>query len=125
MYWGQISLGTNHALRSIAVTVESLIGTVYDQSRRDIERARTRVNDDVSIVGASSRTQVRDSASRSEALMREIAGQGPEKTLRRGFAFVRDQSGKPLTRAEQITGDLAFEIEFSDGKVNAITEKKH
>jgi exodeoxyribonuclease VII large subunit len=51
--------------------------------------------------------------------MREIAGQGPEKTLNRGFALVRDQSGKPVTRVAQIASGSSIEIQFSDGKVAA------
>ena len=92
MYWGQISLGAKHALRATSVTVDTLLGGVLEQSRRDIERARADADDGMSVVAASARLQVRESATRSEALMREIAGQGPEKTLKRGFALVRDQS---------------------------------
>ena len=55
---------------------------------------------------------------------REIAGQGPEKTLTRGFALVRDQTGKPIARAAQTGSDTAIEIQFSDGKVSATTVKQ-
>jgi exodeoxyribonuclease VII large subunit len=124
MYWGQISLGTKHALRATSVTVDTLLGGVLEQSRRDIERARADADDGMSVVAASARLQVRESATRSEALMREIAGQGPEKTLKRGFALVRDQCGKPITRAAQTVSGAAIEIQFSDGKVSATTAKQ-
>ncbi len=40
-------------------------------------------------------------------------------TLRRGYALVRDEAGKPLFRAEGLTRGTAIEIEFADGRVNA------
>lgn len=60
----------------------------------------------------------------SEALFREITGQGPDKTLRRGFAVVRDRQGRAVTRAAQarVTGHL--EVQFQDGVVPAIAQKK-
>ena len=51
--------------------------------------------------------------------MREIAGQGPEKTLKRGFALVRDPEGAPITRATQAQPGTAIQIQFSDGSVTA------
>ena len=59
----------------------------------------------------------------SQALLREITGQGPEKTLQRGFAIVRSQGGKPLTRVSQAIDGAAIEIEFQDGRVAATTQK--
>jgi exodeoxyribonuclease VII large subunit len=59
----------------------------------------------------------------AEALMREIAGQGPEKTLGRGFAVVRDTDGKPVTGRAQLRADQAIEIQFRDGAIAARTSK--
>lgn len=124
MFWGQISLGSNHALRATSVTVNSLLGSVLEQTRRDTVRTRTVVDAGLFEVATLARLQVRDGATRSEALVREITGQGPEKTLNRGFALVRDQAGKPITRATQTVRDSAIEIQFSDGKVSATAEKQ-
>jgi exodeoxyribonuclease VII large subunit len=124
MYWGQISLGAKHVLRSNAVTVGTLLDGVLDQSRRDIERARKQADDGIALIAKTARVSVREGATRSEALMREIAGQGPEKTLSRGFALVRDKTGKPIARAAQVVNTEAVEIQFFDGKVLATTEKQ-
>lgn len=56
--------------------------------------------------------------------MREIAGQGPAKTLGRGFALVRKLDGEPVTRASAVSERSPLEIQFSDGKV-AATAGKH
>ena len=55
--------------------------------------------------------------------MREIAGQGPEKTLRRGFAVVRGDDGRPLSRAAQLRDGARVEIQFQDGRIGATAGK--
>jgi exodeoxyribonuclease VII large subunit len=77
----------------------------------------------IGAVGASARLLVRESAVHAEALMREIAGQGPEKTLSRGFAVVRNRDGKTLTRAAQVSDGGEIQIQFHDGRVAAIAEE--
>jgi exodeoxyribonuclease VII large subunit len=124
MYWEQVSLGVKHALRSASMKVDSMHEGVLERTRRDVVSARADADDSVLMVGASAKRLVRDGASRSEALMREIAGQGPEKTLKRGFALVRDETGKPITRAAQSMSRSAIEIQFTDGKVAATIEKQ-
>jgi exodeoxyribonuclease VII large subunit len=106
------------------VAVESLLGNVLEQSRRDIVREGSRAVEGISVVASSARQQVCNGKTRSEALMREITGQGPEKTLNRGFALVRDQSGQAITRMNQTLSESTIEIQFSDGKVSATTGKQ-
>jgi exodeoxyribonuclease VII large subunit len=101
LFWNQIALDTKHALRVAATRTDSFIGAV----------------------STAARFTVRDSAGRAEALMREIAGQGPEKTLSRGFAVVRGQGGKTVTGAAQVIDGGEIQIQFHDGKVQAIADK--
>ena len=77
----------------------------------------------IGAVSTAARLTVRESAGRAEALMREIAGQGPEKTLSRGFAVVRGQGGKTVTGAAQVVDGGEIQIQFHDGKVQAIADK--
>lgn len=58
-----------------------------------------------------------DARERSQALVREITGQGPEKTLGRGFALVRDANGQAVTSASNTASDM--EIQFRDGTRSA------
>jgi exodeoxyribonuclease VII large subunit len=117
--WQQISLDTGRSLRLASAESDVLVGTVLEKARRDATNARSRTEDALVSVGASAKQVVRSASVSSEALMREIAGQGPEKTLSRGFALVRDQTGKPITRAGQTSIGSSIEIQFSDGKVAA------
>lgn len=123
MQWGQIALGAKHSLNTAAVSSDAFITGVLEQSRRDVVRAMAVSDDSMAAVGTSAKLLVRQADTLSEALMREITGQGPEKTLRRGFALVRDQAGRPITRVAQAESGKPLEIQFSDGKVSAIAGK--
>jgi len=59
-------------------------------------------------------------AERSKALFREIAGQGPQKTLRRGFAVVRSGGGKTVTTTEGVAPGVGIEVDLRDGTITAI-----
>jgi exodeoxyribonuclease VII large subunit len=121
--WGQITLGAGHSLQTARTLADGLVGGVLDQADRVAALARTTTAAALETVGTAARQNLRDAANRSEALIREITSQGPEKTLKRGFALVRSGDGKPVTRASQTTTDATLEIEFSDGRVSAITGK--
>lgn len=58
----------------------------------------------------------------TQALMREIAGQGPIKTLGRGFALVRDQNGHPVTSVSST--DKQITVPFHDGLQSAQFNRK-
>jgi exodeoxyribonuclease VII large subunit len=51
----------------------------------------------------------------TQALMREVTGQGPDKTLTRGFAIVRNDEGRPVTSSEQAQISPTLNIQFRDG----------
>ncbi|WP_416761847.1 exodeoxyribonuclease VII large subunit [Roseateles sp. So40a] len=61
-------------------------------------------------------------AERSQALFREIAGQGPQKTLRRGFAVVRSSDGEAVTSVETVQPGAAIQVDLHDGTVRAVVE---
>jgi exodeoxyribonuclease VII large subunit len=61
-------------------------------------------------------------AERAQALFREVAGQGPQKTLRRGFAVVRSSAGKTLTTIADVEDGAHIEVSFRDGIVGAVAQ---
>ncbi|WP_234194266.1 exodeoxyribonuclease VII large subunit [Pseudacidovorax sp. NFM-22] len=85
-------------------TVRTTRQSVTDQMQRLAERAQGSVQ------------QARAGA---EALMREVTGQGPEKTLSRGFAIVRAPDGQPVTDTVQAQALTTIDIQFRDGRINA------
>lgn len=121
--WSQINLGTKYVIQTAAVQNEGLIGATLDRACRDAVRARQGTEETLGAVSASARHLVKEAGTRSEALMREITGQGPEKTLNRGFALVRSRDGKPVTRAAHAVDGDALEIQFQDGRIVATADK--
>lgn len=87
---------------------------------REIRATAERAMVDV-VVGAH--RIIADAETQSEALMREVAGQGPAKTLERGFAIIRNTSGNTITSACQLTPSTDIEIQFRDGRVHVKTKQ--
>lgn len=50
-------------------------------------------------------------------LLREILGQGPQWTLQRGFALVRDVNGQPVTSRAVANQHARLSLEFHDGVI--------
>ena len=125
--WSQIDVRCAHALGAAAAQSAALKDGILARAGQEAARARQASADALDAVSTSARQRVRQAATDSQALVREITGQGPEKTLARGFAIVRSQGGTSLTRAAQATGAGAIdiEIEFQDGRVAATTHPRH
>jgi exodeoxyribonuclease VII large subunit len=64
---------------------------------------------------------VQQARGNAQALMREVTGQGPEKTLTRGFSIVRTDEGKPVTSNEQAQLSPTLNIQFRDGSTEVRT----
>ncbi|MGF1446738.1 MAG: exodeoxyribonuclease VII large subunit [Pikeienuella sp.] len=57
---------------------------------------------------------------RLAALSRLLEGLGYTRTLARGYAVVRDDTGAVVTRAAKVSAPAVLEIEFADGRVEAV-----
>jgi exodeoxyribonuclease VII large subunit len=121
--WSQVAVGSAHALRTASTENAGLKDGILERARQQASHATQASRDALDSVSNSAKRLVRSAATDSQALLREITGQGPEKTLQRGFAIVRNQSGEPLTRVSQAMDGAAIEIEFQDGRVAATTQK--
>lgn len=99
--------------------VQQVESQVRALALRQLDTARHRVPAVWSEVQVQARLALRQARQDSRALMREIAGQGPEKTLARGFAIVRDDAGRTLQRAAEVHPGQALQIQFHDGRVDA------
>lgn len=111
------------AFRRVRVRLNAELDVALEGVRR-----RTRWARDVSVramAGAAEHAGrcVALAKERSSGLFREIAGQGPEKTLRRGFAVVRSESGRTVTSVEAAAQGSEIEIELHDGTISARTFK--
>ena len=116
---GDIASGTRHAIRSRRLDTNVLVSAVIDRAGRDVVQTRTVADQSIGVISSSARAQLSQASAQSQALMREISGQGPASTLGRGFALVRTPKGRPITRAADVSEGSTLEIQFSDGKLVA------
>lgn len=100
------------------------LNTVLDRASAGARSSRRQADTQFAVMGERAATTLSRARANSEALMREIAGQGPEKTLNRGFAIVRDAAGKPITSLAHAGQDQPIEIQFRDGTMGARTGKQ-
>lgn len=107
------------ALRTAKVRLDATLPALLDRAGLDVRRSRADADAEFGSVIDRSRQTIRDASLGAQALTREIAGQGPQKTLGRGFAIVRGTDGKTLTSAESAASAESIEVAFKDGKVNA------
>lgn len=111
---GEIRAEARQMLRSARLQVHSDLQAIRSQARADLRQQQDHLDRSLSDVGTLARQAVAQARQGSESLMREIAGQGPGKTLSRGFALVRADSGLPITSAS--TPALEVTLQFHDGQ---------
>ncbi|WP_119157596.1 exodeoxyribonuclease VII large subunit [Caldimonas tepidiphila] len=113
----QLRHETRYRLSSARHCTAARLSTVLERSRHGMRTAQQGADRNLAELAAAARRSVQDAASKAQTLMREIAGQGPEKTLRRGFAIVRTAKGQPITDAGRLRPGEEIEIQFRDGTV--------
>lgn len=102
--------------------------TVIDRSAAAARATRQALDARLQRVAECAEGSVEQARSNAQALMREVAGQGLDKTLERGFAIVRTAEGNPVTSSEQAQQSHALGIQFRDGSTDvrpASTQGKH
>jgi exodeoxyribonuclease VII large subunit len=76
----------------------------------DVDDARDAVELGVGTVMSNARMQM-------DFNIRQVVGLGPEATLRRGYAIVRDPEGRPLGSKVEAEKQATLMIQFRDGSL--------
>lgn len=122
--FGQVRDQARSSLRTAASQSSQALGVALDRARIDTDRGSR----DAALVLDSTlhdaRRLVGAARTKSEALMLEIAGQGPEKTLARGFAHVRGEDGETVMSASALERNEKITITFHDGHIPAAVRDK-
>jgi exodeoxyribonuclease VII large subunit len=94
--------------------------TTLDHSRLGAAQARLTVDRTLSELKIGARQQLDEARHQSQALVREVAGQGPDKALDRGFAMLRrpGPGGRTVTRAAHVACGAPLDIQLQDGRLN-------
>ena len=92
--------------------------SVQLRAERQLQAAAERTDHLRQQIGDTARRQLVQARDRSEGLLREIIGQGPQKTLTRGFALIRAaDTDIAVTSAQQAAAhqNQTLRLEFHDG----------
>ncbi len=74
------------------------------------------------LAGASPQQRVEAGSHRLLALWKRLESASPRSVLRRGYAIVRDEQGRPVARAHAIQAGQPLVNEFHDGRVRVRAE---
>lgn len=96
--------------------------TVIDRSAAATRSTRQAVDTRLQHVTERAASTVQQARSNTQALLREVTGQGPDKTLARGFAIVRTHEGKAVTTYQQAMDASSLRIQFRDGATDVHTD---
>ncbi|CBL47001.1 XseA, Exonuclease VII, large subunit [gamma proteobacterium HdN1] len=97
---------------------------VKQSSLANVRAARQACEESRSRVAERADVQLKSAQQQAIALMREITGQGPEKTLARGFVIVRAGDQKPVTSLSHAQSLDRFNVQFKDGVLPVVKESK-
>jgi exodeoxyribonuclease VII large subunit len=90
----------------------SLLARSAAEARRRLDRAR--------LSPSLIERPLRDGTHRLAALTRVMSQLHPEKPLERGYAIIRDASGKAITTRAQAAGEALLHLQFRDGTLAAV-----
>ncbi len=111
-------------VRAASVETRQQLRTIADRVASEVDRSRGVADGEIANVARDARQRVRRARETSEALILEISGQGPRKTLARGFAHVRDAQGRTVMGAASLQSDNEITVQFHDGSVPARVQGK-
>lgn len=100
-------------------SVEQEFSSLLQQGKQSMQLSRQQVNQNINHIEYEAGRNLKQARQNSQSLFREIAGQGPQKTLQRGFSLVRDSSGKTLASTQNLAAGDRLEIQFYQGSLEA------
>ncbi len=100
-------------------TSDQALDAILDRAGMDVRRIKSTVDDTLGRFVHDAHQGLARAGSQAEGLIREISGQGPQKTLARGFAHVRDENGRTVMNANTLGDGSIINVTFHDGAVPA------
>ncbi len=99
---------------------QSLAGRLHPgELRQRLSRARDRLDSLQTHAARSAHHYLRERRRRLESCAQLLASLGYQSVLRRGYALVRDEAGRPIRKAAAIRAHDRLQIELADGRVRA------
>ncbi|MFG6488304.1 exodeoxyribonuclease VII large subunit [Roseateles sp. BYS78W] len=111
--------GASTAIAEARSGAERWFAVTGERARAAADQARVAAATHMGVVHDRSLLLVETARKAAVGLLREVMGQGPQRTLARGFALVRGVDGKPVTRIAGVAAGDTIEIELADGQLGA------
>jgi exodeoxyribonuclease VII large subunit len=111
----ELSVSTVRAMRA---DVLAALPAVLQQIGTQSHRAKQNLAGAQQTLFERAQQMVKTARAASDGLVREVTGQGPKKTLARGFAVVKTKDGKTVTSAKAAKAAKRMEVTFNDGVVH-------
>ena len=118
----QVGAGASASVSKIRRQVNTTLPLVLERASTRAQTAKRGFEQAMRETVERASNSVLVASDRSKALFREIAGQGPQKTLNRGFAVVRSPDGRTVTAATAVTSGERIEVKLHDGVVGAVVD---
>lgn len=109
-------------VRAVRADVQTLLPAVLQQTGTQAQRARQNLAGTTQTLFERAQHVVKTARGSSDGLVREVTGQGPKKTLARGFAVAKTKDGKTVTSAKAARAAKRMEVTFSDGVVHTTVQ---
>lgn len=114
--FADIRAEARQSLRSARAETSADWQTVQQRAASDLQRSRDALEHTYRDTTTLARHTVAQARQNTQALMREVTGQGPDKTLQRGFALVRNAQGQAITSVHGGAANTPITLEFRDGR---------
>ena len=111
----QVRLDGEAVLRNARKSVASEFDGILQRTRQSSYRSQHDLQQQMQMMRYEAQRSLKSAKTSADAMLREITGQGPHKTLARGFAMVRNAQGVPVTSPAVVKVGEILEIEFKDG----------
>jgi exodeoxyribonuclease VII large subunit len=112
-----VALKTQGRLDAATLNLDQIKTQVGRDSGHMVTKAIEDLDRCVSLVESGTISVMDEARKAIENFARIIVGMGPQSTLQRGFAIVRDDEDKPLTSREATMNHASFQVQFRDGRV--------
>jgi exodeoxyribonuclease VII large subunit len=109
-------------VRNVRADVQALLPALLQQTGTQVHRAKQNLAGTRQTLFERAQQMVKTARVGSDGLVREVTGQGPKKTLARGFAVVKTKDGRTVTSAKAAKAVKRMEVTFNDGVVHTTVQ---
>lgn len=113
---------STHIINRYETDLEALMVKTKTTIESNLALIEQKLNTYLESIGANAQNMIAFADNHLKIMFSEVIGLSPKKTLERGYAIVRDVSGKVLTSVDKVKSCDNIELEMRDGRVKLKVE---